>query len=204
MDTRGGRGGGEWGDGGGGRGRGDWGEQGGWTEKRGDWGRERRDWEDDQWAGGQKDGWQGEDWLGWGDWGERRECGEGSDERSRSADWEGPGGRGPLPGGHGGGVKDVLRNVWLAAAGLSGGNWLLQVSLAAIGCCRAVALAPLLMVLLLWNILSAIFKSCCFSSNSLQVLLFLLVWFQTRTRIIQNCNLAVVYCYIGAADTGWH
>ena len=82
--------------------------------------------EDDQWAGGQKDGWQGEDWLGWGDWGERRECGEGSDERSRSADWEGPGGRGPLPGGHGGGVKDVLRNVWLAAAGLSGGNRLLH------------------------------------------------------------------------------
>ena len=85
-----------------------------------------------------KDGWQGEDWLGWGDWGERRECGEGSDERSRSADWEGPGGRGPLPGGHGGGVKDVLRNVWLAAAGLSGGNWLLQGRLAAIfGRCRS-------------------------------------------------------------------
>jgi len=138
LDTRGGRGGGEWGDGSGGRGRGDWGEQGGWTEKRGDWGRERRDLEDDQWAGGQKDGWQGEDWLGWGDWGERRECGEGSDERSRSADWEGPGGRGPLPGGHGGGVKDVLRNVWLAAAGLSGGNWLLQGRLAAsFGRCRS-------------------------------------------------------------------
>ena len=29
--------------------------------------------------------------------------GRGSDERSRSADWEGPGGQGPLPGGHGGG-----------------------------------------------------------------------------------------------------
>ena len=42
-----------------------------------------------------------------------------------------------------GGVKDVLRNVWLAAAGLSGGNWLLQ------GRCEAVTLAPLLMVLLL-------------------------------------------------------
>ena len=83
LDTRGGRGGGEWGDGSGGRGRGDWGEQGGWTEKRGDWGRERRDWEDDQWAGRQKDDWQGEDWLGWGDRGERRECEEGSDERRR-------------------------------------------------------------------------------------------------------------------------
>ena len=54
LDTRGGRGGGGWGDGSGGRGRGDWGEQGGWAEKRGDWGRVRRDWEDDQWAGGQK------------------------------------------------------------------------------------------------------------------------------------------------------
>ena len=54
LDTRGDRGGGEWGDGSGGRGRGDWGEQGGWAEKRGDWGRERRDLEDDQWAGGQK------------------------------------------------------------------------------------------------------------------------------------------------------
>jgi hypothetical protein len=77
------------------------------------------------------------------------------------------------------------RSLWrqLAAAGPSGGEfWPLQVSLAAIGCCRAVwrqlaaagpckavALAPLLMVLLLWNILSAIFKLCCFSSDSLQV-----------------------------------
>ena len=134
---------------------GDWGEQGGWTEKRGDWGRERRDLEDDQWAGGQKDGWQGEDWLGWGDWGERRECGEGSDERSRSADWEGPGGRGPLPGGHGGGQRRFCgawgagRGLWtkmvasLAAAGLFGGDCLLQ------GRCEAVTLAPLLMVLLL-------------------------------------------------------
>ena len=96
----------------------------------------------------------------------------------------------------------------LAAAGLSGGKfWPLQ------GRCRAVTLAPLLMVLLLssslmllllWNVLSAIFKFCCFSSNSLQVLLFLLVWFQTRTRIIQNCNLVFMYCYIGVADTGWH
>ena len=124
-----------------------------------------------QWAGGQKGDWQGEDWLGWGDRGERRECEEGSDERRRSADWEGPGGRGSLPGGHGGGAEEVLRNVgsgagsldenggkfgrcrslWrqLAAAGPSGGKfWPLQVSLAAIGCCRAVALAPLLMVLL--------------------------------------------------------
>jgi len=91
-----------------------------------------------QWAGGQKGDWQGVDWLGWGDRGERRECEEGSDERRRSADWEGPGGRGPLPGGHGGGVKDVLRNVWLAAAGLSGGNWLLQGRLAAsFGRCRS-------------------------------------------------------------------
>ena len=117
LDTRGGRGGGGWGDGSGGRGRGDWGEQGGWAEKRGDWGRERRDWEDDQWAGRQKDDWQGEDWLGWGDWGERRECGEGSDERSRSADWEGPGGRGPLPGGHGGGQRRFC-GTWGAGRGL--------------------------------------------------------------------------------------
>ena len=51
----------------------------------------------------------------------------------------------------------------LAAAGVSGGNWLLQ------GRCKAIALAPLLMVLLLWNILSAFLKLCCFSSNSLQV-----------------------------------
>ena len=63
------------------------------------------------------------------------------------------------------------------AASLSGGKF---------GRCRAVTLAPLLMVLLLssslmllllWNVLSAIFEFCCFSSNSLQVLLFLLVWF---------------------------
>ena len=43
------------------------------------------------------------------------------------------------------------RSLWrqLAAAGPSGGKfWPLQVSLAAISCCRAVALAPLLMVLL--------------------------------------------------------
>ena len=52
----------------------------------------------------------------------------------------------------------------LAAAGLFGGKfWPLQ------GHCEAVILAPLLMMLLLWNILSAIFKLCCFSSNSLQV-----------------------------------
>ena len=67
----------------------------------------------------------------------------------------------------------------LAAAGLFGGKfWPLQ------GRCKAVTLAPLLMMLLLWNILSAIFKfnvvaavkcSLCylqvllFSSNSLQV-----------------------------------
>ena len=51
-----------------------------------------------------------------------------------------------------------------AAAGLFGGKfWPLQ------GRCEAATLAPLLMVLLLWNILSAIFKLCCFSSNSLQV-----------------------------------
>ena len=61
----------------------------------------------------------------------------------------------------------------LAAAGLFGGKfWPLQ------GRCKAVTLAPLLMTLLLWNILSAIFKfnvaaavkcSLCY----LQVLLFL-------------------------------
>ena len=52
----------------------------------------------------------------------------------------------------------------LAAAGLFGGKfWPLQ------GRCKAVTLAPLLMMLLLWNILSAIFEFCCFSSNSLQV-----------------------------------
>ena len=130
-----------------------------------------------QWAGGQKGDWQGVDWLGWGDRGERRECEEGSDERRRSADWEGSGGRGSLPGGHGGGRRRFLRNVGSGAGSLE-----LQVSLAAVGCCRAVwrqlaaagpckavALAPLLMVLLLWNILSAIFKLCCFSSDSLQV-----------------------------------
>ena len=50
-----------------------------------------------------------------------------------------------------------------AAVGLFGGNCLLQ------GRCEAVTLAPLLMVLLFWNILSAIFKLCCFSSDSLQV-----------------------------------
>ena len=58
------------------------------------------------------------------------------------------------------------RAVWrrvLAAAGLFGGNCLLQ------GRCEAVTLAPLLMVLLFRNILSAIFKLCCFSSDSLQV-----------------------------------
>ena len=138
-----------------------------------------------QWAGGQKGDWQGVDWLGWGDRGERRECEEGSDERRRSADWEGSGGRGSLPGGHGGGRRRFCgtwgagRGLWtkmvasLAAAGLSGGNWPLQVFLAAIVCCRslwwpvlaaaglsggncllqgrceAVTLAPLLMVLLL-------------------------------------------------------
>ena len=103
-----------------------------------------------QWAGGQKGDWQGVDWLGWGDRGERRECEEGSDERRRSADWEGSGGRGSLPGGHGGGRRRFCgtwgagRGLWtkmvasLAAAGLSGCNWPLQVSLAAIVCCRAV------------------------------------------------------------------
>ena len=79
--------------------------------------------------------------------------GRGSDERSRSADWEGPGERGPLPGGHGGGQRRFCgtwgagrglwscRSLWrqLAAAGPSGGEfWPLQVSLAAIVCCRAV------------------------------------------------------------------
>ena len=74
-------------------------------------------------------------------------------------------------GGGGGfcGTWGAGRGLWtkmvasLAAAGLSGGNCLLQ------GRCEAVTLAPLLMVLLLWNILSAIFKLCCFSSDSLQV-----------------------------------
>ena len=43
--------------------------------------------------------------------------GRGSDERSRSADWEGPGGRGPLPGGHGGGQRRFcgLMVIWRAA-----------------------------------------------------------------------------------------
>ena len=73
------------------------------------------------------------------------------------------------------GCSGRCRSLWrqLSAAGPSGGKfWPLQVSLAAIGCCRAVARplhSPLLMVLLLWNILSAIFKLCCFSSDSLQV-----------------------------------
>ena len=70
------------------------------------------------------------------------------------------------------GCSGRCRSLWrqLAAAGPSGGRfWPPQVSMAAIGCCRAVALAPLSMVLLLWNILSAIFKLCCFSSDSLQV-----------------------------------
>ena len=75
----------------------------------------------------------------------------------------------------------------LAAAGLFGGKfWPLQ------GRCEAVTLAPLLMVLLLWNILSAIFKLCCFSSDSLQVAVSF-VSFQTRTGMIQNYNLAFVY-----------
>ena len=76
----------------------------------------------------------------------------------------------------------------VVAAGPSGGKfWPLQVR------CSAVTLAPLLMVLLL-----------LIASSCLQAYCFLLAWFQTRTRIIQNCNLAFVYCYIGAADTGWH
>ena len=72
-----------------------------------------------------------------------------------------------------GGCRSIWRQVWplqgrlaasLVAAGLFGGKfWPLQ------GRCKAVTLAPLLMMLLLWNILSAIFKLCCFSSNSLQV-----------------------------------
>ena len=72
-----------------------------------------------------------------------------------------------------GGCRSIWRQVWplqgrlaasLVAAGLFGGKfWPLQ------GRCKAVTLAPLLMMLLLWNILSAIFKFCCFSSNSLQV-----------------------------------
>ena len=37
------------------------------------------------------------------------------------------------------------------------------------GRCKAVTLTPLLMVLLLWNMPSAIFKFCRFSSSSLQV-----------------------------------
>ena len=79
---------------------------------------------------------------------------------------------------HRGRCRAVWRQVWplqvyLAAAGLFGGKfWPLQ------GRCKAVTLAPLLMMLLLWNILSAIFKfnvaaavkcSLCY----LQVLLFL-------------------------------
>ena len=103
WDTRGGRGGGGWVEGGRGRGRGDWGGPGGWTEERGDWGRERRDWEDDRWAGGQQDDWQGEGRAGWGDRGGRKGYDQGSDGRSRSADWERPGERGPPPGEHGGG-----------------------------------------------------------------------------------------------------
>ena len=95
-----------------------------------------------QWAGGQKGDWQGVDWLGWGDRGERRECEEGSDERRRSAEWEGPGGRGSLPGGHGGGQRRFcgLMVIWRAAGGRRKWwqVWPLQVSLAAIGCCRAV------------------------------------------------------------------
>ena len=127
-----------------------------------------------QWAGGQKGDWQGVDWLGWGDRGERRECEEGSDERRRSADWEGPGGRGPLPGGHGGGQRRFCgtwgagRGLWslifgpviLAYGDLGGGYVRLAASLAAagpsggkFGRCRAAAVPlhspPLLMVLLL-------------------------------------------------------
>ena len=62
-----------------------------------------------------------------------------------------------------GGPPPPFVQVVAAAASLSGGNCLLQ------GRCEAVILAPLLMVLLFWNILSAIFKLCCFSSDSLQV-----------------------------------
>ena len=78
------------------------------------------------------------------------------------------------------GIDGRCRAVWRQV-------WPLQ------GRCSAVTLAPLLMVLLLWNASSCL-QACC----------FLLAWFQTRTRIIQNCNLAFVCCYIGAADTGWH
>ena len=103
-----------------------------------------------QWAGGQKGDWQGVDWLGWGDRGERRECEEGSDERRRSADWEGSGGRGSLPGGHGGGRRRFLRNVGSGAGSLdeNGGEFgrcrslwrqlsAAGLSLAAIGRCRS-------------------------------------------------------------------
>ena len=74
-----------------------------------------------------------------------------------------------------------------AAAGLFGGKfWPLQ------GRCKAVTLTPLLMVLLLWNMPSAIFKFAA-SLLILFKLLFLLVLFQTRIGMIQNYNLAFVY-----------
>ena len=139
-----------------------------------------------QWAGGQKGDWQGVDWLGWGDRGERRECEEGSDERRRSADWEGSGGRGSLPGGHGGGRRRFCgtwgagRGLWtkmvasLAAAGLSGGNWPLQVFLAAIVCCRS----------LWWPVLAAAGLSGC--NWPLQVSLAAIVCCRAVVRLLHS------------------
>ena len=87
--------------------------------------------------------------------------------------------------------------------------WPLQVSLAAIGCCRAVW----------WPVLAAaglsggnwLLQGRCTSpsfngaaSSCLQAYCFLLPWFQTRTGIIQKLQFSICICYIGAADAGWH
>ena len=89
------------------------------------------------------------------------------------------GGRMAADGNGGGGIAAVRPPPpFSQVAGPSGGKfWPLQVSLAAIGCCRAVALAPLLMVLLFWNV-----------SSCLQVLLFLLHGFEQKQKYYKIAN----------------
>ena len=88
------------------------------------------------------------------------------------------------------GIDGRCRAVWRQVWPLQG---CLAASMAAAGPLQCRYTRPLLMMPLLWNSSSCLQAYCC-----------LLAWFQTRTRIMRNCNLAVVYCCIGAADTGWH